>query len=240
MVLGLVLAEADPATARRHPRPCPPDRLASRPDRPALSDGHLRRPRAGAGHCPRTRPERRLSKRTGRGEGGNRRRAEIISAAGDGRRRHNARHVGNGVCWRNKMNCIMKKYVLSWRRSWYPPQFMRNSCPASSRCCASGRRGEPAPQQAPVFVDQFDPGRFNAAPTFTVPFPRTARTLCFSTPRGDRRDFDPLADRRLLALAGYGGVNLLEKPGTPSLLDIQRGFATVDAAGTVHTFLYAI
>ena len=42
----------------------------------------------------------------------------------------------------------------------------------------------------------------------------------------------------MLAFGGYGGVNLLEQPGTPSLLDIQRGICTVDAAGTVHTYLY--
>ena len=46
------------------------------------------------------------------------------------------------------------------------------------------------------------------------------------------------ANHRVLAFAGYGGVDLLEDSGTPSLLDIQRGFCTVDAAGAIHTFLY--
>jgi hypothetical protein len=46
------------------------------------------------------------------------------------------------------------------------------------------------------------------------------------------------ADHRMLVFAGYGGVNLLQKPGVPSLLDIERGFCTVDAAGTIHTLLY--
>jgi hypothetical protein len=42
----------------------------------------------------------------------------------------------------------------------------------------------------------------------------------------------------MLAFAGYGGVNLLAHPGTPSLLEIQRGICTVDVAGTIQTFLY--
>lgn len=33
-------------------------------------------------------------------------------------------------------------------------------------------------------------------------------------------------------------MNLLENPGIPSLLDIPRGFCTVDAAGASHVFLY--
>ena len=44
----------------------------------------------------------------------------------------------------------------------------------------------------------------------------------------------------MLAFAGYGGVNLLQKPGTPSLLDIQRGFCSVDATGMVHSYLYQV
>jgi hypothetical protein len=94
-------------------------------------------------------------------------------------------------------------------------------------------------KQAPVFVDQFNPGRFNAAPTFTVPIPTNGPdTLFFNSHAATEGILTRSADRRLLALAGYGGMNLLEKPGTPSLLDIQRGFGTVDAAGTVHTYLY--
>lgn len=42
----------------------------------------------------------------------------------------------------------------------------------------------------------------------------------------------------LLVFAGYGGVNLLQKSGVPSLLDIQRGFCTVDVSGMIHTLLY--
>lgn len=45
-------------------------------------------------------------------------------------------------------------------------------------------------------------------------------------------------DGRKLVFAGDGRVNLLEKPGVPSLLEIPRGFCTVDAAGTVQTLLY--
>ena len=46
------------------------------------------------------------------------------------------------------------------------------------------------------------------------------------------------ADGRILAFAGYGGVSLLQSNGTPSLLGIERGFCTVDAAGSIHTMIY--
>ena len=45
-------------------------------------------------------------------------------------------------------------------------------------------------------------------------------------------------DHKLLAFAGYGGVDLLQVSGTVSRLDIKRGFSTVGRSGTVHTFLY--
>jgi hypothetical protein len=41
-----------------------------------------------------------------------------------------------------------------------------------------------------------------------------------------------------LTFAGYGGVNLLQESGTPSMLDIGRAFCTVDAAGRTHTIIY--
>jgi len=94
-------------------------------------------------------------------------------------------------------------------------------------------------KQAPLFIDQFDPKAFNAAPTSTVPIPTNgANSFFFNSHGATEGMLTRSVDRRLLAFAGYGGVNLLEKPGTPSLLDIQRGFCTVDAAGTIHTFLY--
>ena len=95
-------------------------------------------------------------------------------------------------------------------------------------------------KQSPVFVDQFDPNRFNTAPTFTVAIPTNGpNTLFFNSHAATEGNLTRSADHRLLAFAGYGGVNLLEKPGTPSLMDIQRGFGTMDAAGNVHTFLYS-
>jgi hypothetical protein len=94
-------------------------------------------------------------------------------------------------------------------------------------------------KQAPVFIDQFDPNHFNAAPSFTVPVPTDGLNSFFFNGRAATEGLlTRSTDRRLLAFAGYGGVSLFEKPGTPSLLDIQRGFCTVDATGTIHTFLY--
>ena len=95
-------------------------------------------------------------------------------------------------------------------------------------------------KQAPLFVDQFDPSGFNAAPSFTLPIPTNgANSIFFNSHAATEGLLTRSADRRLLAFAGYGGVNLLEKPGTPSLMDLQRGCCTVDAAGTVHTYLYS-
>ena len=94
-------------------------------------------------------------------------------------------------------------------------------------------------KQAPVFVDQFDPDSFNAAPSFSVQIPTNgAGSFFFNSHAATEGLLTRSADRRLLVFAGYGGVGLLEKPGVPSLLDIQRGFCTVDAAGAVHSYLY--
>jgi hypothetical protein len=96
-------------------------------------------------------------------------------------------------------------------------------------------------KQAPIFIDQFDPKGFNAAPSFSLQIPTNgANSFFFNGHAATEGVLTRSADRRLLAFAGYGGVNLLEKPGTPSMLNIQRGFCTVDAAGTVHTFLYQL
>jgi hypothetical protein len=94
-------------------------------------------------------------------------------------------------------------------------------------------------KQSPLFIDQFDPKVFNDAPSFTVAIPTNgANSFFFNSHAATEGLLTRAANRQLLALAGYGGVNLLEKPGTPSLLDIQRGFCTVDAAGGIHTLLY--
>jgi hypothetical protein len=94
-------------------------------------------------------------------------------------------------------------------------------------------------KQAPVFIDQFDPTVSNAAPSFTVPVPTNgADSFFFNGHAATEGLLTRSADHRMLVFAGYGGVSLLAEPGTPSLLDIQRGFCTVDAAGTVRTFLY--
>lgn len=94
-------------------------------------------------------------------------------------------------------------------------------------------------KQAPLFLDQFDPKVFNAAPSATVAIPTNgANSFFFNSHAATEGLLTRSLDRRLLAFAGYGGVNLLERPGVPSLLDIQRGFCTVDGAGAVHTFLY--
>jgi hypothetical protein len=94
-------------------------------------------------------------------------------------------------------------------------------------------------KQAPVFVDQFDPNGFNPAPSFTVRIPTNGpNTLFFNSHAATEGVLTRSADRRMLAFGGYGGVNLLEQSGTPSLLGIQRGICTVDVAGTVHILLY--
>jgi hypothetical protein len=96
-------------------------------------------------------------------------------------------------------------------------------------------------KQAPIFVDQFDPNGFNAAPSFTAPIPTNGpNSFFFNSHAATEGVLSRSADRRLLAFAGYGGVNLLEKPGTPSLLEIQRGICTVDATGSIHTCLYRL
>jgi hypothetical protein len=94
-------------------------------------------------------------------------------------------------------------------------------------------------RQAPIFIDQFDPNGFNAAPSLTVAIPTNGpNAFFFNGHAATEGILSRSADHRLLVFGGYGGVNLLQMPGTPSLLDIQRGFCTVDAAGAIHTCLY--
>ena len=94
-------------------------------------------------------------------------------------------------------------------------------------------------KQAPIFIDQFDPKTFNDRPNFSVPIPTNgADSFFFNSHAATEGNLSRSADHRLLVFAGYGGVNLLEKPGVPSLLDIKRGFCTVDSGAQIHTLLY--
>jgi hypothetical protein len=94
-------------------------------------------------------------------------------------------------------------------------------------------------KQSPVFIDQYTPGALNDAPSFTVKIPTNGpNTLFFNGHAATEGILTLSADRRLLAFAGYGGVDLLATQGTPSLLDIKRGFCTVDASGQVQTLFY--
>ena len=94
-------------------------------------------------------------------------------------------------------------------------------------------------KQAPVFIDQFDAGSFNAAPAYTVSIPTNGpEALFFNGHAATEGMLARSGDHRLLTFAGYGGVNLLQSNGTPALLDIKRAFGTVDAAGTAHTTFY--
>lgn len=94
-------------------------------------------------------------------------------------------------------------------------------------------------KQAPIFIDQFDPARFSDAPSFSVAIPTNGvNSFFFNSHAATEGVLSRSANHRFLVFAGYGGVNLLEKPGVPSLLDIDRGFCTVDAAGKIQTYLY--
>lgn len=94
-------------------------------------------------------------------------------------------------------------------------------------------------RQSPIFVDQYDPSMFSAAPSFTVRIPTNGQnSFFFNGHAATEGNLTLSADHKLLAFAGYGGVDLLQVSGTASRLDIQRGFATVDNGGNVHTYLY--
>jgi len=96
-------------------------------------------------------------------------------------------------------------------------------------------------KQAPIFIDQYDPKVFSASPSFTVSVPTNgAHAFFFNSHAATEGVLSRSADNRFLVFAGYGGVNLLQQPGVPSLLDIQRGFCTVDEAGAVQTVLYQV
>jgi len=94
-------------------------------------------------------------------------------------------------------------------------------------------------RQAPVFVDQFDPAVTNDVPSLSLRIPTNGPdSFFFNGHAATEGILTRSADHKLLAFAGYGGANLLQQKGTPSLLDLKRGFCTVDATGAIHTFLY--
>ncbi len=94
-------------------------------------------------------------------------------------------------------------------------------------------------KQSPIFVDEFAEGSFNRAPVMSVAIPTNGPdTLFFNGHAATEGMLSRSADGKLLTFAGYCGVNLLEKSGTPSLLDIGRGLCTVDASGKTHTVIF--
>lgn len=94
-------------------------------------------------------------------------------------------------------------------------------------------------KQSPLFIDEFIPGAFNASPSFTVKIPTNgASTIFINGHAATEGMLSRSGDKRFLTIAGYGGVNLLQLAGTPSLLDIGRALCTVDAAGHVKTVVY--
>ena len=94
-------------------------------------------------------------------------------------------------------------------------------------------------KQSPVFIDEFATDGFNQAPVISVAIPTNgADAFFFNGHAATEGMLSRSSDGKLLAFAGYGGVNLLQQPGTPSLLDIGRAFCTVDAAAKSHTIIY--
>jgi hypothetical protein len=94
-------------------------------------------------------------------------------------------------------------------------------------------------KQSPAFIAQFAPDKYNPEPSVIVSIPTNGpNALFFNGHAATEGLLTRSADHRLLTIAGYGGVNLLQSNGTPSLLQISRAFCTVDAAGTVHTMVY--
>lgn len=94
-------------------------------------------------------------------------------------------------------------------------------------------------KQSPAFIDEFAEGNFNDGPIMSVAIPTNGPdTLFFNGHAATEGMLSRSADGKLLTFAGYGGINLLQKSGTPSLLDIGRGLCTVDASGKTHTVIF--
>ncbi len=94
-------------------------------------------------------------------------------------------------------------------------------------------------KQAPVFVDKFEPTHFNDSPVLTVAMPTNGpKALFFNGHAATEGNLTRSADHRLLAFAGYAGVDLLQVPGVPSQLNVPRGFGTLGAAATSFNLVY--
>jgi len=94
-------------------------------------------------------------------------------------------------------------------------------------------------KQAPIFLEQFDENTLSATPSYSVRIPTNGPNSFFINGHAATEGtLTRSSDHKLLAFAGYGGVELLKMNGTASRLDIQRGFCTVNSVGAVHTLLY--
>src|SRR5579871_4443194 len=94
-------------------------------------------------------------------------------------------------------------------------------------------------RQSPVFIDEFAPGSLNQAPLSSIAIPTNgANALFFNGHAATEGILARSANHHFLTIAGYGGVNLLQSNGTPSVLNIGRAFCTVDSSGAIHTTIY--
>jgi len=94
-------------------------------------------------------------------------------------------------------------------------------------------------KQSPVFIDEFAPDRFNNGPLITVAIPTNGPdAMFFNGHAATEGMLSRSSDGHFVTFAGYGGVNLLQESGTPSLLDIGRAFCAVDASGKTRTIIY--
>jgi hypothetical protein len=94
-------------------------------------------------------------------------------------------------------------------------------------------------RQAPIFIDQFALDVPSAAPGFSVPVPTNGpNSFFFNGHAATEGNLTRSIDHKLLAFAGYGGVNLLQINGTASRVGLQHGICTVDSSGRIQTLLY--
>jgi len=93
-------------------------------------------------------------------------------------------------------------------------------------------------KQAPIFIDQFDPNVFNAAPSFTVAVPTNGpNAFFFNGHAATEGNLARSADHATLTFAGFCG-DLLQTSGTPSQLEIPRGICSVDVTGAKCSIVY--
>ncbi len=94
-------------------------------------------------------------------------------------------------------------------------------------------------KQSPLLIDEFIPGAYNDTPSFSVKIPTNGEQSIFINGHAATEGMlSRSADKKYLSFAGYGGVELLQIPGTPSTLDIGRAFCIVDANGKTKTVVY--